>query len=89
MTTQKTTGQAAGPGPLTHTQVIEIAGQVDDIMAARIIATGATAEDLEEAVAWAAGESDVMGLERKRANTVVHSLYNLLTAERKFPDDRD
>jgi len=89
MTTQKTTGQAAGPRPLTHAQVVEIAGQVDDIMAARIIATGANAEDLEEAVAWAAGESDVMGLERKRANTVVHSLYNILTAERKFPDDRD
>jgi hypothetical protein len=89
MTTQKTTGQAAGRQPLTHAQVVEIAGQVDDIMAARIIATGATAEDLEEAVAWAAGESDVMGLERKRANTVVHSLYNILTAERKFPDDRD
>lgn len=89
MTIDKTAGPSAAKRRLSHAQVVEIAGQVDDIMAARIIETGATAEDLEEAVAWAAGESDVMGSERKRANTVVHSLYNILTAERKFPDDRD
>ena len=89
MTTEKTSEQGAERGPLSHAQIAEIVGEIDDIKAARIIATGATTEDLEEAVAWAAGESDVMGDMRLRANTVVHTLYDILTAERKFPDDRD
>ena len=89
VTTEKTTGQASGKQPLTHTQIAEIAGEIDDIKAARIIESGATTEDLEEAVAWAAGESDIMGDMRLRANAVVHTVYDILTAERKFPDDRD
>lgn len=77
------------PDRLTHAQIAEIVGDIDDAMAAAIIATGATFEELEEAVAWAAGESDVMGDLRLRASAVVGEVYDLLTAEEKLGDERD
>jgi hypothetical protein len=46
---------------LTPQDVREIVGDLDDAKIAAILATGANAEQLEEAMAWAAGESDVMG----------------------------
>ena len=42
---------------LTRDQVIDVAGPLDDIKVAEIIATGATLEELEEAVAWANGDN--------------------------------
>ena len=74
---------------LTHEQIIEIVGDIGDARAAAIIATGATIEELEEAVAWAAGESDVMGDLRLHASPVVGQIYDLLTAEKKLGDERD
>jgi hypothetical protein len=74
---------------LTHEQVLEIVGTIDDARAAAIIDTGATLEELEEAVAWAAGESDVMGDLRLHASPVVGQIYDLLTAEEKLGDERD
>ena len=80
---------ASAQARLTHEQVIEIVGDIGDARAAAIIATGATIEDLEEAVSWAAGESDVMGDLRLRASQVVGEVYDLLTAEKKLGDERD
>lgn len=83
---------AAGPAgvadTLTHEQIAEIVGDIDDMRAAEIIATGATIQELEEAVAWAARESDVMGDLRLRASAVVGKVYDLLTAEEKLGDER-
>ncbi len=76
------------PG-LTHEQVVGVAGRIDDVRVAEIIATGATIEELEEAVAWASGESDVMGDLRLRASPVVGEVYEILTAEEKLADERD
>ena len=52
--------QRAG-ADLTHDGVTSVAGELTDAKVARIIATGATIEELEEAVAYAACEDDVMG----------------------------
>ncbi|MFQ5953930.1 MAG: hypothetical protein ACE5JZ_02580 [Kiloniellales bacterium] len=74
---------------LTHDRVIDIAGDLGDARIARILATGATVEDLEEAVAWAAGESDVMGEERLPLSGRVAKLYEILTADEDYADERD
>ncbi len=80
---------AVRPGaPATRAQIAEILGRMDDAKAARIIASGATLEDLEEAAALAAGESDVLGAARLRASVRVQAVYDILTAEERFPDDR-
>ena len=65
---------------LTRDDVRRLCGDVTDDTAARMIATGATVRDLEIALAWAAGESDVMGEERKPLTGHAAELYELLPA---------
>jgi hypothetical protein len=77
------------PRCLTREDIIQVLGQVPDARAASILATGATVEELEEAAAWAAGESDVMGKLQRPASPIVGAVYDILTAEEKFPDARD
>jgi hypothetical protein len=74
---------------LTPQDVRDVAGDLDDAKIAAIVATGANAEQLEEAMAWPSGESDVMGdLERPLAG-VVAQLYDILMTGEEFPEDRD
>ena len=74
--------------PLTADDVREIVGDLDDDRVALILATGATYEELEEASAWAAGESDVMGeMERPLAGAVAR-VYDILVADEEFAEDR-
>ncbi len=81
-------GPAGVPEKLTHEQITGVVGDIGDMRAVEIIATGATIEELEEAVAWAARESDVMGDLRLRGSPVVGKVYDLLTAEEKLGDER-
>jgi hypothetical protein len=48
---ERTTGLAGVADKLTHEQIAGVVGEIDDMRAAEIIATGATIEELEEAVA--------------------------------------
>jgi hypothetical protein len=73
-------------GSLGYEEVARITGPIDAEKIAQILAARPTAEELEEAVAWAAGESDVMGeLERPLTGTVAR-LYDILTAEEGLED---
>lgn len=74
---------------LSHAQILEVAGNIDDAKAAAIQASGATLEQLECAVAWASGESDVMGKERRPLSGIVGELYEILTADEDYGDERD
>ena len=77
----------ASAGKLTHDRIIRIAGEISDAKIAAIEATGATLEDLEEAVAWASGESDVMGDERLPLSGLASVVYEILTADEAYDDD--
>lgn len=76
---------------LGHDEVARILGALhdagDDAKVAAIQATGATSDQLEQAVAWACGESDVMGEERRPLSGVVARLYDILTADRLDDDE--
>ena len=72
---------------LTRDDIRRLCGDVTDGRAARMIATGATLDDLEVAVAWSAGESDVMGEERKPLTGRAAELYELLPEQ--FDEDAD
>ncbi len=78
---------------LSHDEIARILGSLhdvgDDAKVAAIQATGTTSEQLEEAVAWASGESDIMGEERRPLSGVVARLYDILTADRLDEDERD
>ena len=73
---------------LTHDLVIKIAGDIADEKIAAILGCGGTLEDLEEAVAWASGESDVMGDERLPLVGVASEIYEILTADEIEEDER-
>ena len=70
-------------------QIIDIVGPLTDARVMAIIATGATIEQIEEAAAWADGESDVMGDLRLPANSSVAAVYDILRTEEKYAEDRD
>ncbi|MFQ5973776.1 MAG: hypothetical protein ACE5Q3_15730 [Alphaproteobacteria bacterium] len=72
---------------LTHDEIAAVVPDISDAQAAAIIATGATWRQLEEAVAWATGESDVMGELRHRLDATVASVYDILVAEE--PEEED
>lgn len=72
---------------LTHELIVRIAGETSDAKLAAILASRATVEDLEEAVAWASGESDVMGKERLPLSGLASLVYDILTADEAYQDD--
>ena len=75
--------------PVTAEQIIDIVGPLTDARVMAIIATGATVEQIEEAAAWADGESDVMGDFRIQATGPVAAVYDILRTEQKYAEDRD
>jgi hypothetical protein len=78
-----------GPRSLTPQDVRDIVGDLDDARIAAILAIGANAEELEEAMAWASGESDVMGDLERPLTGAVAQLYDILMTGEEFPEDRD
>lgn len=69
---------------LDRESVRAIVGELSDARVAAILKTGATVEQLEEAAALAAGESDVVGQEGHQTSRIVAALYDILMPE---PDE--
>lgn len=89
MTRSKTSGKGTrADRPLTHDDVVMLVGDLDDEAIVEIIASGATVRDLDEAIAWAESESDVMGeLERRLAEPAA-SVYRILMTRKELEPDR-
>ncbi len=68
--------------------VRRLCGEITDGAVAAIVASQASLADLETALAWVDGESDVMGEARRPIAGVVAELYDLLMAERTDDDER-
>ena len=70
---------------LTHDEVIEIVGPLDDFRVAEIIATGATAAELLEAFERVSSAADLGAeLERPLSGTVAQ-LFEILSADEPEP----
>jgi len=74
---------------LTHDQVAEIVGDIDDVASAAIIATGATLEEFEEAVTWASGSSRLARELKRPLTGRVAELFEILTTDRDFEESAD
>jgi hypothetical protein len=88
------TGKSRTPGQgataaLTRDRVVSLAGDLEDAQIAAIIATGATVGDLEEAIAWAEAESDVMGEMEKRLGEPAVRVYEILMTRKETEPDRE
>jgi hypothetical protein len=75
-----------GRRPATLAQIREMVGDLEAAKLEAILATGATPGQIEEAIAWAAGEGDVMGGELARP---LAGVYEILTSELPPLEDRD
>ena len=66
----------------TLREIRDIVGDVDAARLEAILATGATAAEVEQAVVWGAGASDVMGgdLERPLSGRIA-AVYGILMTE--------
>ena len=80
----------AGQRPATLAEIREMVGDVEAAKLEAILATRATPGQIEEAMAWAAGESDVMGGELERPlSGPVAAVYQILASELPPLEDRD
>jgi hypothetical protein len=72
---------------LKHDEIARIVGPIDDEKIAKILAVLATAEELEEVVAWAKGESDAVGeLERPLIGAAAR-IYDILTSDEALEEE--
>lgn len=76
------------PARLDRRAIVEVAGNIEDAKVAAIERCGATRAQLEAAVAWAAGQTGVMGM--RPLSGAVAEVYDILTADEAFEvDERD
>ena len=76
--------------PATLVEIRDMVGDVEAAKLEAILATRATPGQIEEAMAWAAGESDVMGGELERPlSGPVAAVYEILVSELPPVEDRD
>ncbi len=80
---------SAAVSRLSRREILDVAGNIEDAKVAAIERSGATIEQLEEAVAWASGLSGVMSKERHPLSGVVADVYEILTADEELGDERD
>lgn len=73
---------------VTQQEIKGILGNLDDASIAAILEIGPSVKELEEAMAWASGESDVMGELERPLDGAVASVYDILTQDEAWLGDR-
>ena len=73
---------------LTREDVAKAIGDADDVTIAKIIATGATVDELAEAQAWLANDEPMMNAGRPLATGRVRELVDILS-DLEPDDDED
>jgi hypothetical protein len=81
--------QSPARARLDRRAIVEIAGNIEDAKMAAIERSGATIEQLDEAVAWASGLDAAMGKEHHPLSGIVAQLHEILTADEEFGDERE
>jgi hypothetical protein len=76
-----------GSERITRDDIIKAIGEADDVTVAQIIATGATVDELAEALAWIANDEPMLNSGRPLATGRVRELVDILSELE--PDDDD
>lgn len=72
----------------TYNELVRLVGELEPVRLAAIERLQATVAEVEEAVAFAAGEDDVMGEERIPLSGRAAQVYEIITAEEAFEEER-
>ena len=78
----------SGSERITRDDIVTAISGVDDATVAEIIATGATTDELAEALAWMANDEPMMNAGRPLATGRVRALVDILS-ELEADDDED
>lgn len=65
----------------TLSEIRELVGGDDPVKHLRILETGATFAEIEQALAWASGAGDVLGEEERPLTGRVAAVYEILTED--------
>jgi hypothetical protein len=74
---------------LTADVVVAALGAIDELTIATILDTGASIEEFEEAVAWAADEGEPLGKAERPLVGTVAVVYEILTAGRELEEENE
>ena len=72
---------SAPKAPLTVEDVAHMCGDISDWKVAAVLKSGANAEELELALAWTYGESDIAGEARLPLTGLAAQIYEILVGE--------
>lgn len=86
-TRSRASGAKGTDEPITHDDIVRMVGDLEDSKISTILAMGPTVEELDEAIAWAEAESDVMGELEKPLSGVAAQVYEILMTRRDFGED--
>ena len=73
---------------LTRDDVAALVGDVGDAVISAILEIDPTAAELDEALAWLAGEDDVMGETERPLTGKAAEIFDILAATEDYGDDR-
>jgi hypothetical protein len=79
--------QSLGTPRVTPTEVAEIAGELSESATAQILATGATAAELIEAITWMSSDDYLHRALHHAPAGIVATLCDIIEDERRPPDD--
>ncbi len=82
----KTTARAGAA--LSADEIRRIAGDISDARVLAILDLDVSRDELEEAVAWAEGQSDVLGELELPLSGVIGELREILTAGEEWEEER-
>jgi hypothetical protein len=72
----------------TYEELVQLVGDLEPARLAAIETLGATIAEVEEAVAYAAGEDDVMGEARLPLIGRAAAVYEIIVADEAYGDER-
>ena len=87
MTQPPKTSKPAG-GTLSAEEIRRLAGDISDARVLAILDLEVSRDELEQAVAWAEGQSDVLGELELPLSGVVSEVHEILTADEEWEEDR-
>jgi hypothetical protein len=74
---------------MKHADVVALLGPVDETMQAAILATGASAHELAQAIAWLDNDEALIGAGDHLPDSRVRALIDILAADLDEDDRRD
>ena len=79
--------QSNADQPPPYDELVRLVGDLEPVRLAQIEQLQATVEEIEEAVAFASGEDDVMGEARVPLIGRVAEVYEIITADKSTDDE--